>query len=77
MKLTEKIEKLLGRGVSDTIKIGEMKNCIALFYREDDKKFHNEELGKTFPLGKKVIEFYDKNTKEFLHVHERKWYYER
>ena len=72
MKLTEKIEKLLERGVSDTIKIGEMKNCIALFYREDDKRIFNEQTGKMFPLGKKVVEFYDKNTKEFLHVHERK-----
>ena len=72
MKLTEKIEKLLERGVSDTIKIGEMKNCIALFYREDDKRFLNEKTGKVLPMGKKVIEFYDKNTKEFLHVHERR-----
>lgn len=72
MKLLEKIEKLLDRGVTDTIKIGEMKNCIALFYREDDKTFYNEELGKKFPMGKKVIEFYDKKTKEFLHIHERR-----
>ena len=72
MKLLEKIEKLLDREVSDTIKIGEMKNCIALFYREDDKRILNEQTGKMFPIGKKVVEFYDKNTKEFLHVHERK-----
>ena len=72
MKILEKIEKLLERGVSDTIKIGEMKNCIALFYTEDDKLIENEYTGKKIAIGKKVVELYDKKTKELVHVHERK-----